>query len=136
MPVPSPDLFAPDDLVAEYLRLVRQALPAAAGPGWPIRLDHCFMRVVLDAVCGRPWRDVLRGRGPAYRQLSDEQLRRAIAIARSMLDGGADVVVRLNEASLRGRGKGPATDRLISKAHPLPGMAAEAATPVNRARHL
>lgn len=101
-----------DSLMAEYLRLVREALPAAAKtahPPWPIRLDHCFMRVVLDDVFGRPWRDVLDGRRPAYRQLSAEQLTRAVATARSMLDGGIARVVELNDASRSCRGHTPPT---------------------------
>ena len=104
-PEPS-DPLAP--LRAEYLRLVKVDLPAAAaraGPAWPIRLDHCFMRVVLDAVFARRWTDLIdRRRGPAYRQLSADQLRRAIAVARSMLDDGSARVIELDDASLRARG--------------------------------
>ncbi len=90
-------------LRAEYLRLTREALPAAAGGrAGPIQLDHCFMRVVLDNLFGRPWTDVLdRRRGPAYRQLDAGRLRRAIELARSMLDGGLPAVRSLNDASLR-----------------------------------
>ena len=102
-------LFADDTaaLRVEYLRLVRVALPAAAAtadPPWPIRLDHCFMRVVLDALFGRPWRDVLDDRTPAYRQLSAAQLSAAIDLARSMLSDPTGGRVRaLNDVSLRGR---------------------------------
>jgi len=37
-------------LRAEYDRKVNQELPAKAqsSDGWPIQLDHCFGRVVLD----------------------------------------------------------------------------------------
>ena len=99
-----------DHLRAEYLRLVRRALPAAAtaGGGWPIRLDHCFMRVVLDDVVGRRWTDAIdRRRGPAYRQLTDDQLRRAIAVAESMLSGGPDRARELDRQSLRFRSAPP-----------------------------
>jgi hypothetical protein len=81
---------------------MREDLPAAgqAHPEWPIRLDHCFGRVILDAVCGAPWRQVVRP--PAWRSLSDEQLEAAIALADAVLDGRADLVA-LNRASLAGR---------------------------------
>ncbi len=37
------------DLQARYLQLTREDLPAAAlREGWPVRDDHCFMRIVLD----------------------------------------------------------------------------------------
>ena len=47
-----------DAMRREYLRLTRVALPLAAeAGGWPIRLDHCFMRIVLDHTFGRRWTD-------------------------------------------------------------------------------
>ena len=105
---PPPDPTA--EARAEYLHLTRVALPAAAraaaaaGQPWPIHLDHCFMRVVLDHVVGRAWRDGLSRRGtPAYRQLTPPRLNRAIATARSMLAGGRTRVVELNDASLTAR---------------------------------
>ena len=94
-------------LLARWLDLTRTALPGMADEhAWPIRLDHCFMRVVLDNLVGRPWRDVLPGPAPAYRQLSAEQLRRAVELARSMLTDPTGRRTReLNDASLCFRGK-------------------------------
>ena len=47
-------------LEAEWLALVRHDLPALAVPrGWPITLDHCFARVLLDNAVGGCWYDVL-----------------------------------------------------------------------------
>ena len=67
-------------LVQRWLALTREVLPAmAADAGWPIRLDHCFMRVCLDAACGEPWDQ--RIRRPAIRHASDADLARAIATA-------------------------------------------------------
>ena len=87
---------------ALWLKRVREDLPAAAAghPDWPIRLDHCFARVILDAVCGRPWREVLAA--PAWRNLPPENLETAIALADALLDGRADLD-GLNRTSLAGR---------------------------------
>ena len=91
-----------------YLSLTRVDLPraaAAASPAWPIALDHCFMRVVLDHAVGRRWDEIIdRRRGPAYRQIDDATLRAAIVIARSMLAEGVARVRSLNERSLAMRG--------------------------------
>ena len=81
---------------------MREDLPAAAArhPEWPIRLDHCFGRVILDAVCGGPWRGHLAA--PAWKHLSREQLDAAIGLAEAILGGRADLGA-LNAASLKGR---------------------------------
>ena len=108
-------------LLAEYRRLVRVELPAAAHAGkWTLRLDHCFARVVLDGVFGACWYERLeRGRGrSAESQLDARQLARAVALARGMLDGGDAEVRRLNDASLAWRGKGPPTYRGASSTPP------------------
>lgn len=92
-----------------YLQLLKTDLPAAAKSSsepWPIRLDHCFMRVVLDNLFGRCWYEALDRRKPAYVQLTSDQLGAAIALARSMLDGGPTRVRMLNDQSLRFRKKG------------------------------
>ena len=91
----------PTALQAAWLQRMRVDLPAlAVERGWPIRLDHCFGRVILDAVCGRPWREVLAA--PAWRHLAPEQLDAAIALAEDMIAGRADVAA-LNRASLQAR---------------------------------
>ncbi len=77
-------MIARDQLVARWLDLTRRVLPAmasnmASGAAWPIRLDHCFMRVCLDHAIGQPWHE--RVARPAIRHLTDEQLHAAIAIA-------------------------------------------------------
>ena len=67
-------------LVARWLDLTRRVLPAMApAAGWPIRFDHCFMRVCLDHAVGQPWHERV-GR-PAIRHLTDDQLQAAIAAA-------------------------------------------------------
>ena len=93
------------DQEREWLRLTREVLPALARErGWPVRLDHCFQRILLDAELGSPWTARLAGR-PAYRSVDDATLERLIARARAVAAGAADLHA-LNGASLRGRGKG------------------------------
>ena len=93
-----------DALRDRYLHLTREALPqrAAAEPGWPVRFDHCFMRIALDHAVGGRWTDVVAR--PAYKNLSEPQLRRAVDAAERMLAGGPEVAEALNRASLDARG--------------------------------
>ncbi len=70
--------------------------------GWPIRLDHCFMRVCLDHAVGRQWDEVVRR--PAVRHLTDEQLARAVAAAEAIRLDPA-LLRPMNLASLRMRGR-------------------------------
>ncbi len=98
-------------LLAEYRRLIRSELPAAArAEGWVLRLDHCFARVILDALFGGCWYDHLERRSgrSAESQLDAGHLTRAIGLAREVLDaGGGDARLRvLNARSLAWRGKG------------------------------
>lgn len=94
-------------LRATYARKVTEELPARArrSDSWPIQEDHCFARVVLDAVFQDAWYDHVDG-APAYKQLSAAELREAIAIADRMLESGASAVTALNRQSLRWRGEG------------------------------
>ncbi len=95
-------------LLAEYRRLVRVELPAAArAEDWVLRRDHCFARVILDAVCGGCWYAHLprqKGRS-AESRLNAAQLDQALQTGRGMLMEGAAEVTRLNAQSLRWRGK-------------------------------
>lgn len=90
-----------DAMVARWYELTRELLPAMApDQGWPIRLDHCFMRVCLDAVLGAPWTKAIDR--PAIRTMSDAQLRAAINIAEEIAAEPARLPA-LNADSLRGR---------------------------------
>merc|ERR1719460_952117 len=82
-------------LEKRWFDLMRQELPAAARAekGWPIRLDHCFMRVALDNFFGQCWYDVLDQRKGAVKSMSDAQLKGAVVVAEAMLKNGKSLVV-------------------------------------------
>jgi hypothetical protein len=98
-----------DALLAEYRRMVDDVLPTRArAENWVVQADHCFGRILLDSAVGGCWYDVLdrrRAAGPAYRQLRDDQLARAVALAHDVERQGDTLLRRLNEDSLRWRGK-------------------------------
>ncbi|WP_267353421.1 MULTISPECIES: GNAT family N-acetyltransferase [unclassified Methylobacterium] len=85
-----------------WRELVERRLPEAARPDWPVRLDHCFARILLDNTCGGPWRDHVRP--PAYANMPLDQLEMAIALGEAVLAGHADLAL-LNRRSLAWRGK-------------------------------
>ena len=91
-------------LEARWLELTRTVLPGLAPRrGWPVRNDHCFQRILLDAVCGGRWYDHVSGR-PASRAIDAERLAAAILLGRQVERGEADLPT-LNAQSLRWRGK-------------------------------
>ena len=73
----------------------------AAERNWPIRLDHCFKRVCLDAAIGARWDTVVRR--PAIRHLSLPQLAAAVGQAERIVADPA-LLLPLNRTSLRLRG--------------------------------
>jgi hypothetical protein len=92
-------------LEAAWLRLTRETLPHAARsrPDWPVRLDHCFQRILLDNALGGRWYDHV-ARRPAYRHAGTDALARAVALGEAVLAGEADLGA-LNLRSLHWRGK-------------------------------
>ncbi|KAG6355062.1 hypothetical protein INS49_004143 [Diaporthe citri] len=99
-----------EDLREQWNHLYRTHLPNlakakdAAQPKWPVQLDHCFARIILDNAVGkdRPWNQVLKS--PAYKNMSREQLGSAIALGEKLSKGEEDLVA-LDERSLFLRGK-------------------------------
>lgn len=87
---------------AQWRDLVGRRLPQAARPDWPVRLDHCFARILLDNTCGGPWREQVRP--PAHANLPPDLLETAIALGEAVLAGHADLAL-LNRRSLAWRGK-------------------------------
>ncbi len=98
------DLWARAQLEADWLTMTRQTLPALAKTRhWPVSLDHCFMRILLDAVHGARW-DTVVLRRPAYKHVEQDRLAAAIALAQRVVTNDADLWA-LNAQSLAWRGK-------------------------------
>lgn len=102
------DLFGevPDaapELRARWKRLVMEEMPAEAGQrDWPVHLDHCFARILLDNACGKAWREVIQA--PAWRNAPAPILARAVRLGEAVLADRADLHA-LNRQSLAYRGK-------------------------------
>ncbi len=98
-----------EQLLRRYRDLVLDELPrrARAG-GWVVTADHCFGRIVLDHAVGGRWYDVLdRRRSPAFAQLDDARLARAVGLAERVLAEGDPLLRELDAQSLAWRGKPP-----------------------------
>ena len=93
------------DLVSQYMVLTKEIMPNLARTShtnWPVRNDHCFQRIVLDAVCGGVWYDHLLR--PAYKNLTHDLAANAVDLCNNIIFGDADLVV-LNRQPLLWRGK-------------------------------
>ena len=85
------------------MHLTKEVLPLLARSNnlnWPIQEDHCFQRIVLDTICGGVWYDHLSR--PAYKNLTDDQLQRAVDLCQSIVSGQVDLH-KLNQQSLAWR---------------------------------
>lgn len=99
-----------ESLRARWKHLYASHLPALAKsrdpaqPRWPIHLDHCFARIILDNAIGidKPWTEVLKA--PAVKSMTMDQLRDALALGERVATGEVDLV-ELDEKSLQLRGK-------------------------------
>ena len=91
-------------LEARWLHLTRATLPGlASARGWPVRFDHCFQRILLDAACGGRWLDHVAGR-PAYKAIDEVRLAKAVELAEAVAAGTGDLHA-LNRRSLEWRDK-------------------------------
>ncbi|KAL8849441.1 MAG: hypothetical protein Q9221_005573 [Calogaya cf. arnoldii] len=94
----------------EWKLLYRKTLPALAvfkSPAqkiWPVHLDHCFARIILDNAIGidRPWTSKLAS--PAMKNMTPEQLESCITLGKAIADGREDLA-HLDAISLELRGK-------------------------------
>ena len=86
--------------------MVDRELPKAADENteWPVYLNHCFARILLDNAVGQFWRDVITP--PAWKNTPPPVLQSAIDLGESILAGDADIW-SLNDKSLQMRGKAP-----------------------------
>lgn len=99
-----------NDLRATWTTLYKHTLPSLAiskspvQERWPVHIDHCFARIILDAVVGQdaPWTTKLKA--PAWKNMSVEQLRTAIDIGQNIARGNVNLT-ELDDRSLVLRGK-------------------------------
>ncbi len=99
-----------EQLQASWKEVYQQTLPAAARSKlpsqskWPVQLDHCFARIILDHTVGvdTPWTEKIQS--PAYKNMSRNQLTESIELGRWILEGSVNLV-ELDEESLAVRGK-------------------------------
>ena len=101
-----PPLCRTADLVSRYLILTKEVMPEMARDPqskWPVRNDHCFQRIVLDAVCDGIWYQYLAR--PAYRHLNHDQAARAVQLCEDIIAHRVNLH-DLNRQSLSWRGKG------------------------------
>lgn len=90
-------------LEARWLDLTRREMPSGARErDWPVHLDHCFQRILLDNAVGAAWRT--RIEPPAYRNADDATLARAIELGERAIRAEVDLA-DLNARSLEWRGK-------------------------------
>lgn len=99
-------------LRAEWTALYAHQLPSLAASRspvqakWPVHLDHCFARVILDNALGIdvPW--TAKVKAPAVKNMSREQLEQCIELGVGIAEGREDLV-ELDTRSLEVRGKTP-----------------------------
>lgn len=82
---------------------VARLVARAATERWPIRADHCFLRIAYDTALGAKW-DTVRAR-PAWASLSLDELEKAVAVTARIEREGLPTLRALNAASLGYRGK-------------------------------
>ncbi|ETN41345.1 uncharacterized protein HMPREF1541_03280 [Cyphellophora europaea CBS 101466] len=95
----------------EWKTLYASKLPAfaraknSAQPRWPVTLDHCFARIILDNTVGQgtqQWDKVIRK--PAVKHMSEHQLKDAIDLGKR-IELGEINICDLDQISLVCRGK-------------------------------
>ena len=92
--------------IARFKHLTEAVLPALARQHrWPIRMDHCFKRICLDAAYQDVWYNHCKR--PAERHIAPEPLARAVTCAQRIAADGLSALDDLNQASLAYRGKLP-----------------------------
>ncbi|KAK4539807.1 hypothetical protein LTR36_010341 [Oleoguttula mirabilis] len=100
-------------LYQDYLPMLAKARDPVQ-ERWPVHLDHCFARIVLDNAVGvdRQWTEFVEQ--PAVKHMSATQLHAVIQLAERIATGEADLSA-LNERSLRLRGKKRKTAGVVTE---------------------
>lgn len=94
------------DLVSRYMILTKEIMPQMVRNRevkWPVQNDHCFQRIVLDAICNGHWHKYLAR--PAYKHLTHGQAVLAVQLCEDIVAGRVNLY-DLNRQSLIWRGKG------------------------------
>ncbi|KAL9020982.1 MAG: hypothetical protein Q9185_001809 [Variospora sp. 1 TL-2023] len=94
----------------EWKHMYGETLPSLAlskssvQDSWPVHVDHCFGRIILDNVIGRdsPWMNKLKS--PAAKHMTSEQLEACIALGTAIAEGRESLPL-LDAKSLQLRGK-------------------------------
>ena len=111
--------MASNHLASRWTTVYARTLPSLARskapsqPTWPVHLDHCFARIILDAVIGNststrqdetptPWTAKLKS--PAVKNMSTQQLEACTELGEAIAEGKIDLV-ELDQRSLTVRGK-------------------------------
>ena len=90
-------------LTARLNQLTQRMLPAVAKErGYPVFLDHCFKRIVMDNATGAQWNTQIKA--PFYRNAPIDTLTHAVYLAEAIYNRQTDIHV-LNNRSLGYRGK-------------------------------
>ena len=106
----SPSPVCIEELRSRWTQLYGKRLPSLAvskspvQSSWPVHVDHCFGRIILDTVVGvdTPWTAKLKA--PAVKNMNAVQLQACIALGERIAEGKENLV-ELDVKSLRLRGK-------------------------------
>ena len=90
-----------DELRAAIDATVVRLVVRAAAERWPIRNDHCFLRIAYDNACGAKWDSVVKP--PAWRNLPLDRMAAAAAVLEGIEAGGRAALDAGNSASLAWR---------------------------------
>ncbi len=97
------DVKQTHQLIDRYLELTNNVLPEIATQetiNWPVKDNHCFQRIVLDAISNGVWQKHIAS--PAYKNMTPQQLKLAIILCEAIASGTEDLT-SLNMQSLNCR---------------------------------
>lgn len=93
-------------LESEYLELINHKLPKhAQDNNWFIKSNYCFQKVILDNIFNSNYEQHFVEGIPAYLQLKEDELKKAISLASRIEEYGLPYLEALNLNSLSWRGQ-------------------------------